>query len=46
MVVGPNFGMIEVEWEARMLSMQIRDARQGDTILKQSQIYLDGCTAV
>ena len=39
----PNFGMVEIDWDARVLSMQIRDAADGVRVLQHYDISLDTC---
>ena len=44
----PSFGMLEIDWDARRLSMQIRGAEspQGGKVLQQLTISLDTCQPV
>ncbi len=39
----PNFGMIEIDWSSRVLSLQIRDAADGVRVLQRYDINLDTC---
>ena len=43
----PAFGMLEFDWEERLLSMQIRAAEgQSGAVLQQLTISLDTCQPV
>lgn len=39
----PNFGTIDIDWEAQTLSMQVRDAADGVRILQRYDISLSNC---
>ena len=39
----PNFGMVDIDWDTRVLSMQIRDAADGVRVLQHYDINLDTC---